>query len=55
MEKKTLQGDIEYIIIQNEDTGEIIAKITNENTEVIKPYMVRIKYQKSKELDTTNT
>lgn len=38
-----LYGDIEYIIIQNEETEEIIAKISQYDMEVIKPYVIRVK------------
>ena len=46
MEIKNLPDDIEYIIIQNEETNEIIAKITQDKADVIKPYVIRVKYKK---------
>lgn len=35
--------DIEYLIIENEETKEIIAKITQNTMECIKPYIIRVK------------
>ena len=44
MEKTNiLYEDIEYLIIENEETHEIIAKISQYESEVIKPYIIRIK------------
>lgn len=43
-EKNNILADnVEYIIIQNEKTGEIIAKITRSNFDVISPFLIRIK------------
>ncbi len=38
-----LNKNVEYIIIQNEETKEIVAKITQDNCDVIKPYVIRVK------------
>lgn len=38
-----LKDDIDYLIIQNEETKEIIAKITQYDSEVIDGYVMRIK------------
>lgn len=38
-----LNNELEYLIIQNKVTGEIIAKITQYNTELINDYVIRIK------------
>lgn len=38
-----LRDDIDYLIIQNEETKEIIAKITQYDSEVISGYVIRIK------------
>jgi hypothetical protein len=41
----TLDEHVEYIIIQNEKTGEVIAKITDNEVENEFPIIVRIKYK----------
>lgn len=38
-----LYDDIEYLIIENEDSKKIIAKITQYDIECIKPYVIRVK------------
>lgn len=38
-----LNNDIEYLVVENENTGEIIAKITQYDMEVINPYVIRVK------------
>lgn len=38
-----LNKNVAYIIIQNEQTKEIVAEITQDNCDVIKPYIIRIK------------
>lgn len=42
----TLAEDVEYIIIQDEITKEIIAKITPQNSDVKYPYVIRTKFKK---------
>ena len=41
--KNILNDNIEYIIIQNEETKEIIVKIEKDKLDVIKPFVIRIK------------
>lgn len=38
-----LNNDIEYLVVENENTGEIIAQITQYDMEVINPYVIRVK------------
>lgn len=45
-ENKNLPDYIEYIIIENDKTNEIIAKITQDTCDVIEPFIMRIKYKK---------
>lgn len=40
-----LKDDVEYLIIQNEKTGEEIAKITSNTAYVKAPYIIRTKYK----------
>lgn len=40
-----LKDDVEYLIIQNEKTGEEIAKITPYESIVKAPYVIRTKYK----------
>lgn len=40
-----LKDDIEYLIIQNEKTGEEIVKITSNTAYVKVPYIIRTKYK----------
>ena len=35
--------DIDYLIVENEETKEIIAKITQYDMECIEPYVIRVK------------
>lgn len=41
-----LKEDIEYLIIEHEDTGEVIVKITQDEVEQSEDYAVRIKFKK---------
>lgn len=42
-----LNKNIEYVIIQNEETKEIIVEFTQEYVDIIKPYIVRVKEKNS--------
>ncbi len=50
MEKKLgiLNDDVVHIKIQNEDTKEVIAIITQNDYDVIKPYVIRVKEKPNK-------
>lgn len=41
-----LKEDVEYLIVENEDTGEVIAKITSDKVEQSEDYAIRIKFKK---------
>ena len=47
--QKILYEDIEYVVIENEKTKEIIAKLTQENIDVAKPFVIRIGFKKTKQ------
>lgn len=40
-----LKDDVEYLIIQNEKTGEEIVKITPQTSFVKEPFIIRTKYK----------
>lgn len=41
-----LKEDIEYLIVEHEDTGEVIVKITQDEVDQSEDYAVRIKFKK---------
>lgn len=41
-----LKDDVEYLIVEHEDTGEVIVKIAQDGVEQSEDYALRIKFKK---------